>query len=180
MADAGARGHDAEIVKGRRAPAQKAVTLDIALIFPIDIFAEGLGGAEEVDHHRVVNHQVHGAERVDLFRVGAQMRHGVAHGGQVHHRRHAGEVLHQNPGRPEADFVLHRTLVFGPGRKGLEVVAANGFTVFVAQQVLKKHLHGSRKARNTGQTGFFRSGKAVIDVGLSSHLEFPAGLEAID
>ena len=37
MADTGPGRHDAEIVEGRRAPTQEAVTLEVALIFASDI-----------------------------------------------------------------------------------------------------------------------------------------------
>jgi hypothetical protein len=37
-----------------------------------------------------------GVQRVDLLRVAAQRLDPVAHGGEVDHRRHAGEVLHQH------------------------------------------------------------------------------------
>jgi hypothetical protein len=46
VADASAGGYDAEVVEGRRAPAQEAVALDITLVLAVDILAEGLGGAD--------------------------------------------------------------------------------------------------------------------------------------
>ena len=41
VADAGAGGHDAEVVEGRRAPAQEFVALDVALVLALDVLAEG-------------------------------------------------------------------------------------------------------------------------------------------
>jgi hypothetical protein len=146
VADAGAGGHDAEVVEGRRAPAQEAVALDIALVLAIDILAEGLGGAEGVHHHGVVDDQVDGVQGVDLLGIGAELGHGVAHGGQVDHRRHAGEVLHQDPGRAEADLVLHGALVIEPCSQGLDVVGTHSGAVFVAQQVFQQHLHRGRES----------------------------------
>ena len=73
--------------------------------------------------------------------IAAQGLHGVAHGGKVHHRRHAGEVLHQHPGRAILDLV--RGLGLGvPVGQGLDVLAPDGDTVFVAQQVLEQDLGG--------------------------------------
>ncbi len=48
----------------------------------------------------------------------------VAHGGEVDHRRHAGEVLHQHPRGAEADLVLDLALVVDPGGERLQVVLA--------------------------------------------------------
>ena len=80
---------------------------------------KALGGAEVVDHDRVVDDQVDGDQRVDLGGVGAERGHGVAHGGQVDHGGNAGEVLHQDAGRTEGDLVLDRALVLDPGGDGL-------------------------------------------------------------
>ena len=179
VADAGAGRHDAEVVEGRGAPAQEAVTLDVALILALDVLAEGLGGAEVVDHDRVVDDQVDGVQRVDLFRIGAEAGHGVAHGGQVDDGRNAGEVLHQHAGRTEADLVLDRALVVEPGGQRLQIVGADGGAIFVTQQVLEKHLHRDGQTRHVRKTGFLRGAKAVVDVGLIAHRKFAAGLQAV-
>ena len=49
--------------------------------------------AREVGLHRVVDDEVGGADGVDPIRVAAQTAHRLPHGGEVHHGRHAGEVL---------------------------------------------------------------------------------------
>ena len=36
--------------------------------------------------------------------VAAELGHGVAHGGEIDHGRHAGEVLHQHARRAEGDL----------------------------------------------------------------------------
>ena len=91
VADAGARRHDAEIVEGRGAPAQEFVALPVALELALDILPEGVGRAEMVDRHRMVDHQVDRDQRVDPLRIAAERADGVAHRRQVDDRRHAGE-----------------------------------------------------------------------------------------
>ena len=102
--DAGARRHDLEVVERGLAPAQELVALAVALVLDLDVALEGVLGAEQVGDHRVVDHELGWRERVDLGRVAAEGLHGLAHGGEVDDARHAGEVLHDDPGRGELDL----------------------------------------------------------------------------
>ena len=140
MADAGARRHDAEIREGLRAPAQKGVALLVTLIFDIDILLEGLGVAERVDHHAVVDHQIDFHQRIDLVRIAAQRLHGVAHRGQVDHGGHAGEILHQHAGGTEG-YLAVGLAILGPGHDGLDVALGDGVAVLIAQQVFQQDPH---------------------------------------
>jgi len=162
-----------------QAPDMKLDMLPPITVPASDVVFEGLRVAEVVDHHRVVDDQVDGVQRVDLGRVGAQRHHGVAHGGQVDDGRNAGEVLHQHAGRAEADFVFDAALVVEPVGHGLQVGFVDGDAVFVAQQVLQQHLHRDRQLAGAVQTRFLSGAKAVIDVGLAADDEFAAGFEAV-
>ena len=135
--------------------------------------------AEEIHRHRMVDHQIHRHQRIDLFRIAAEMLHGVAHGGEVDHRRHAGEILHQHARRAERDLAL-RGLGLEPLRDGLDVLFRYRAAVFVAQQVLQQHLHRERQPRNPFEPVLFRYRQAVIGVGLGAHLERPQALEAVE
>src|SRR5204862_2057693 len=78
VADARARRDDLEIVERLAAPFEELIAFLVALIFEFDVLLEGLGVAELVDHHAVVDDQMHGDERVDLLRVAAELLHGIA------------------------------------------------------------------------------------------------------
>ncbi len=106
VADAGAGRHHAEIVEGGRAPAQEGVALDVPLIFPLDIDVEGARIAEGVDHHRMVDDEIDGDQRVDLARVAFRARSWRRAWPRGRPRRDAGEVLHQHPRRPEGDLAV--------------------------------------------------------------------------
>ena len=108
MADAGAGRHHAEIVERALPPFEEGVALAVAVIFEVDVLLERLGVGEVIHHHRMVDHEVDGRQRVDLLGVLAQRLHRVAHGGQVDDGGNAGEVLHQHAGRAEGDFLLVR------------------------------------------------------------------------
>ena len=80
MADAHAWGHGGEVVECGLAPLKEGVALAIAGELEGGVEVVGVDGAELIDLDRVVDHQLGGLERVDLFGVTAQSAHGVAHG----------------------------------------------------------------------------------------------------
>ncbi len=180
MADAGAGGHDAEVVEGGRAPAQEVVALDIAFVFAVDILAGAVGVAEIVDHDRVVDDKIDGVQRVDLRRIGAQLDHGVAHRGQVDDGRHAGKVLHQHARGAEADFMLDRALVDEPVGQGGNVFLGNRDAVFEAQQVFQQDLQRGRQGGDALQTIGFGRLEIVVGVGFIADRKGRFRLEAVD
>ena len=95
VADAGAGRHDAEVAEGLLAPFQEVVALLVAFVFELDVAREGDRRAEFVNDDRMVDDEVDGHQRVDLLRIAAERGHGVAHRGEIDHRGHAGEILHQ-------------------------------------------------------------------------------------
>ena len=145
VADAGVGRHDREVLERRLAPAQERVALAVALELELGVALEGEALGEHVHLDRVVDHELHRHERVDALRIAAELVHGVAHGGEVHDRRNAREVLHQHPGRGVGD--LTRGLVRGhPGGEVLDVLSAHALPVLAAQEVLQQHLQRVRAA----------------------------------
>ncbi|KPC57436.1 Uncharacterized protein AC509_4607 [Pseudomonas amygdali pv. morsprunorum] len=138
MANAGAGRHYAEVIESALAPTQERVALTVALHLDVDVLAERFGVAKLVDHHRVVDDQVHRGQRVDALRVTTSLGHGSAHGGQIDHCRHTGEVLHQHAGRAVLNFPV-RTALGQPVGNSLEVVASDGLVVLPTQQVFQQH-----------------------------------------
>ena len=143
--DAGARRHHLEVPERLLPPAQERISLPVALELDRVVARERVGGREPVDLHRMVDHQLHRRERVDLRRIAAERAHRVAHRGQIDHRRHPREVLEQHPGRRERD--LGGGLGPGiPSRQRLDVAGGDGGAVFVAEQVLEQDLERERQA----------------------------------
>ena len=139
--DALARRHHPEVIKGLLRPAQQLVALPVALIFPGPVARQGLRPPGEVHLHGVVNHQVSRDLGRDLGRVAPQPGMGRPHGRQIHHQRHAGQVLQQHPPRVEG----HRRAV-GIPRLPMQDGAGCpfGIRVFVpvAQGVLQQDPQG--------------------------------------
>lgn len=94
--DAGAGRDDLELVERGLAPAQELVALLVAAVLQLHVLRERVGRAEDVGDHRVVDDQLGRGQRVDLRRVAAELLDGLTHGGEVHHTRHTGEVLHDH------------------------------------------------------------------------------------
>ena len=102
--DPGSRRHDLEVAEGLLAPAEEGVALAVALELELDVACERGVGAEDVDLHRMVDHELDRDQRIDLLRVAAEVRHRIPHRGQVDDGRNAREVLEQDAGRREGNL----------------------------------------------------------------------------
>ena len=141
--DAGAGRDDLELVERGLAPAQELVALLVAAVLQLDVLREGVGGAELVGDHGVVDDQLGRGQRVDLRRVAAELLDGLTHGGEVHDAGHAGEVLHDHAGRRELDL-LARLGLGVPAAERPDVVGGDVRAVLGAEQVLQQHLQAVR------------------------------------
>jgi hypothetical protein len=142
--DAGAGRHHLELAERVLAPAQELESLVVALELDLHVPGERVRAAEHVRHHGVVDDQLGRAERVDLGRVTAQGLHGLPHRGQVDHRRDAGQVLQDDPGRGELDLGVGLLARIPPGERR-HVVGGDVDAVLVAEQVLQQDLQAERE-----------------------------------
>ena len=179
MADAGAGRHHAEIVEGARAPAQERVALAVPLIFPVDIDLEGLVRAEGIDHHRMVDDEIDRRQRIDLVRIAAEPGHGVAHGGEIDHRRHAGEILHQHARRAEGDLLVAPALL-QPFGDAANVVGGDAAPILVPQQIFQQHLERERQAGDAGEPVGLGLLQIEIIVSLAVDIERAPAIEAVE
>ena len=179
VADAGAGRHHAEIVERALRPLEEFVAFLVLPVFLVDVLLERLVIAEEGDRHRMIDHQIDRHLRIDLLGVAAEHLHGVAHGREIDHARHAGEVLQQHTPGAERDLALGR---FGlqPLGDRLDIVLGDRAPVFVAQQVLQQHLHRERQARNALEAVPFGGGQAVISVSLAAGFKGLAATKTVE
>ena len=122
--DPGVRRDGLEALEGGLAPAQERVALLVALELLLGVDAERVAGAEDVDLHGVVDHQLDRHERVDLGRVAAEVGHRVAHRGEVDDAGHAREVLQHDARGRERDL-LRRLGAVVPRGERLDVGGAD-------------------------------------------------------
>ena len=181
MADAGAGGHDGEVLEGALAPLEELIALAVALIFQINVLLEGLGVAELIDDHRMVDHEIDGNERVDALGLAAELGDGVTHGGQIHHGGHAGEVLHQHARGTEGDFLLAALAAIDqPCGAALDVRLGDGAAVLEAQEVLDQHLHGIGELGDALQAILLGDLEREVMVGLGAYGERFAAFETVE
>ncbi len=158
MDDAGAGRHDAKVVECGLGPAEELIPLAVALELTGDIEGQRVGRAVAIDLDRMIDHEIGRDQRVHARRVAPQFGHRVSHRGQVHDRRHAGEVLHDDPGRHERDLGL------GCGRDarlprsqgndiGLSHDAASGVPEHILEQDLYRYRQLPQLEPGHGTTG---------------------------
>ena len=147
--------YHAEVAEGFLRPAQKGITFLVAIEFEIGIGLKGAGSAEVVHLNRVVNHQFGGLQGIDLPGVSAHALDGVPHGGQVHHRRNAGEVLEENPRRHEGDFLLNLGPRI-PSRQVFNIFLFYKPPIFIAQQVFEQDFQAEWQAGRIPHAGFLQ------------------------
>ncbi|HST18154.1 MAG TPA: hypothetical protein VLK36_10835 [Gaiellaceae bacterium] len=142
VADAGARRHHREVVERLLPPAQERVALAVAGELELDVPRERPARREQVDLHRVVDHELCRDQRVDALRIAAEVGHCVPHRGQIDDRRHAGQVLQQHARRRERDLAR---------RLRVRVPLGDGFDVGIAavsHHVLEQDAQRVRQARD--------------------------------
>ena len=175
--DAGAGWDHLEVVERALAPAQELVALTVALVLDLDVALERLRRTEDVGDHGVVDHHLGGSERVDPRRVSAEVRHRLAHGGQVDDARHAGEVLHDHARRRELDLLVGVRLGVPAGQR-LDVVGGDVLAVLGAEQVLQEHLEAEGQRLDVEAVPVDRI-QAVDLVGLAVDVQRALGTKAV-
>ena len=145
--DAGVRRHHLEIAERSLAPAQERVALAIAFELDAVVVGERLRRAVFIHLHGVVDDELGGRERIDLLGVATEPGDGFAHGGQIDHAGHAGEVLHDHARGREGDLVGGCRLRI-PVEQGVDVLARDVDAILEAQQVLEQDLERVGKARD--------------------------------
>ena len=178
VADAGARRHHSEIVESVLSPVQEGIALAVAGKLSGHVAGEGVTSTSKIHCHRMVYHQVHRRERIDLLRIAAHGGHGVAHGGEVNHGGHPGEILHQHPGRTIGDLATARP-AFAPGSESFHILAGDRTAVLVAQEIFQQHLERTGQPGNVAKSVFSRRGEAVITISASAHLQRAAARKRI-
>ncbi len=136
-------------MEGGLAPLEEGVALAVALELERRVEVVGVGGAELIDLHGVVDDQLGGLQRVDLVGIAAERLHGVAHGGKIDDGGDAGEVLHEDAGGHVGD--LAGGLGGGvPGREEANILCRYRPAVLVAQQVFEQDAQGEGKPGEIG------------------------------
>ena len=158
--DPGVGRHDAEIREGTLSPAKERVPLLVARELELRIQLECVRLIEKVHLNRMIDDELHRLQRVDAVGIPAQPRDAVAHGREIDHRGHAGEILQEHAGRREGDFLLCRALDVPLG-KHLDVGRLHEAAILMAQKIFQQNLERIRQARDFGVSGILERGQTV-------------------
>ena len=151
VADPRVRGDHAEVGEILLRPLQQGVALAVAFIFPGDVVGEAVDGAGKIDLDAVIDDQLHRHLGVDPSWVPAESADGIAHRGEIDHRRHTGKVLHQHPCRVIGYF--HRLPVgFPPVGNRRQVLVGDDDAVMPAQQVFDEDTDREGQPVDTAET----------------------------
>ena len=104
---------------------------------------EGLRGSVHVDLDGVIDDQIHRDERFDDFRILFQPGHGIAHRRQINQKRDSGEILQDDPGHGEGNFLRSR-LGGIPAGQIFHIAWAGFEAVTVAQDGFQDDPQGDR------------------------------------
>ena len=161
MNNSNSRRNNFERVERLHSPFQKLVTLAIAREFQIQIALHRVRRACEIHLHRMIHHQIHRHERLDDFRILAELGDRAAHRRQIHEQRHAGEILQHDARDDERNFRRAR-LGRLPVRQFLDVRLADFFAVAIAKNGFENKPDGDGQFRDCADAGFFQRGQRVI------------------
>ena len=157
--DPGPRRHDPQAFERGLRPAQELVALAVALVLALDVEGEGPVVAEHIDLDRVIDDEVRRDERVDLRRIAAEVGNGVSHPGQVHDRRHAGEVLEDHPRRHERDLCIGAA-TGPPAGENLDVRRAHEAPARMAENILEQNAQRHRRSLEVEAIG--QDGQPIV------------------
>ncbi|MCY1241582.1 hypothetical protein D9M72_544900 [compost metagenome] len=128
----------------------------------------------------MVDDEIDRNQRVDLFRVAAEVLQAVAHSCQIDNGRNAGEVLHEYACRAIGDFRACRAAIIQPLGNGFDVRLLDRAVIFEAEQVLEQNLHGERELGDAFEAVFFGFGQAVINIFLTGDGKGFAAFKAVN
>ena len=156
--DADAGRHYAESFECLLAPFEELVALAVALEFHVEVELECIGGAVEINLHRVIDNEIDRHEGLDDGWVAAEAFHSGAHGGEVHQKWHAGEVLKDNTGHNEGNFLLGGSLRI-PVRERLDITRLDFFSITVAEHGFENDADADGQFGNWADACLFQSGE---------------------
>src|SRR5438309_2578514 len=127
----------------------------------------------------MIDHQIDRDERLDDFRIAAELFHRAAHRGEVDNQRHASEILEDNSGDDEGNLFLGGRFRV-PIREGLDVLAPDLFAVAIPEDRLEDNPNAHRQARNGANALLFERRKRMERTFPAvAGVEFPEGFEFV-
>ncbi len=160
MDDADAGRNDLEGFECLLAPLEKFVAFAVAFEFHFEVQFHRLGGPKKVHLNGMIDHEIDRHERFDDFRVLFHPRDDRPHRGEVDQQWHAREILQDDAGDDERDFLLCGR--FGvPVREGAHVALGHLLAVDIAQHGFEHDTNTDRQPRDLAEARRLQSGERI-------------------
>ena len=104
----------------------------------------------------MVDDEINGDKRLDHGRILARGGHGIAHRRQIDEERHAGEVLEDDAGDNEGNFLRGGFLGIPRGQRA-DVFLTDFASVAIAQNGFEHDADADRQARDGAEAGFLEA-----------------------
>jgi len=170
--------NDPEVPEGPLSKLEQLVAFPVPVELQSHVEPERLGASVVIHLDRMIDDQVAGNHRVDPIGITAHARHGIAHGGQIHHTGDPGEVLQHHAGRQEGklhDITTGRT----PGHHLAHMILGDEPLSAGAQCIFEEDTDGEGQSVKGAETLGGQSGQVVNRGLLGAEIEGDPAAERI-
>lgn len=158
--DTDSRRDHSESIEGLLSPLQEFVAFLVTDELDGEVAVEGVLRTGEIDLDGVIDDEIDGDEGFDDRGIGSGRFCGVAHRGEVDDEGNAGEVLQNDAGDGEGDFIIAGG--FGvPGGEIFNVRLGDFPTVEIAEEGFENDADGDGEAGDVGNAEFLEGGEGV-------------------
>ena len=139
---------------------QEFITLTIADKFYFRVAEDGLGAAEDIDLHGMVDNEIDRHRRIDFLWIAAHALHRAAERSQVDQRGYTGEILQDDTRRAKGD--LNRPGILRvPRRQILHIFGLKVALVLIAQGVFQQDLDAEGQPLDLANASLAQYAQAV-------------------
>lgn len=136
--------HNREVLESLLTPLEEGESFLVADELELFVFVLSVGRARNVNLDRVIDDEVHLAQRVDLARISAHLLASSTHGSEVNNSGHTGEILKDDTGRLERNL-YHLLGILLPIQDGLNVGLLDVEFIAVTHGTLEKNTDRERQ-----------------------------------
>ena len=160
MDDADAGRDDLEGLERLLAPFEKLVAFAVTLELHFEVQLHRVGRAEEIHLNGMVDHEIDGHERLDDLGIPFQAGDDRPHRREIDQKRHTREILQDDAGNDERDFLLRGRFGVPVGQRP-HVALGHLLAIDIAQHRFEHNPNADRQTRNLADTRGLQSRERI-------------------